>query len=196
MWPKEGLVQEFLFISLQPSCGGPEHVQAFGVLVFRYLPLLQELCSVAFWEGCCRNAVLCWWDREVGDGLLGSLPLPGWFPGQAGWYSQLGLDHTPVPLEEWASRRWCLVSACWLVLLWEERWSSQSTHFQRDVVSCACLAALSQNMTDQGPRQPGCSSQEGILWWLLRGKGSRSCSLTGSCGWVVSHCPFSLVCLP
>lgn len=177
---RKDCVQEFLFISLQPSC--------VAQAVFRPSVSLPGAVFMCILGGeCCRDAALLV-GRGGGDGLQGHCLLPGWFQARQVGYSQLGLDHTPVPLGERGPVGSGVQSLPVGSALREGWWSSQSTHFQRDVVSCACLAALSHNITDQGPGRQGCLGRKGFCGGCSTAK-CRSWSLTGSCGWVVSPLP-------
>lgn len=181
--------QEFLFISLQPSCVAqavfrssvsPGSVSSLGILC---------MCSHAFREGSVVEMLLCWWDGEVGMGCWVTAPsLAGFRPGMLGTPSW-ALTILPS-VWEGGGQSAVVSSLCLLVgsALWEGWWSSQSSHFQRDVVSCACLAALSQNITDQGSGRQGCLSRKGFCGGCSVAR-RRSWSLTGSRGWGVSPLP-------
>ena len=59
---------------------------------------------------------------------------------------------------------------------------------QSKTIFRACLAALSHNITHQGPGRQGCLGRKGFCGGCSTAR-RRSWSLTGSCGWVVSSLP-------
>lgn len=184
MWRRKDSVQEFLFISLQPSCVAQA---VFRPLVSSWwnLPLLPGVVFMRLLGGSVVEMLLCWWDGEVGW-AAGSLPrsLAGFRP-EAGWYSSWALTIL-LSLWEGVGQRAVVSGLCLLVGSTLGRKVEQSEYPlpEGDVVSCACLAALSQNMTDQGPGRQGCLGRKGFCGGCSAAR-RRSCSLTGSCGWVV-----------
>ena len=162
--------QEFLFIFcvaqavFRPSASSCS-VSSPGMLC---------MCSHAFQEGSVVEMLLCWWDGEVGMGCWVTAPsLAGFRPGRLDTPSW-ALTIFPS-VWEGGGQSSVVSSLCLLVgsALWEGWWSSQSTHFQRDVVSFACLAGTFSEHYRPGVRPPRLPQQEGILWSLLRGKAQK-----------------------
>lgn len=136
------------------------------------LPLLPGVVFVRILGGeCCRNAALV--GRGGGDGLLGHCPLPGWFQAR-----QVGTPSwaLTILLSLWeGAGQWAVVSGlCLLVGSVLGKMVEQSEYPLPEGCGFTSLPGSTFSEHDRpGARPPRLPRQEGILWWLLRGKAQK-----------------------
>lgn len=161
----------------------------------RYCPSVLRLLFIHVPEGeICGSGVL---QVGLGGGDGGCwVSDPSWLGSEArqAGRSQQSLDHAPIPLGGRGRVDGGVQTLPVASALWEGWLSSQSTHFQRDVVFMSLPGTTFSEHDRPVARQPRPPPRKGFCSGCSTAK-RRSWSLTGSCGWVVGSLPTARVAL-